>query len=109
MTFGNSKLIECSKHHWAAIMQPCPHCENEILRATIERLEQNTCDVCSPEDYGWQHNRVEGRVPCICMEEAEPYQILKAEIERLREADERAHGYAEFWKNKYEKALKGEG
>lgn len=63
----------------------------------IERLlalrEGMVCGDCN--DTGWQENAVEGRYPCTCMTEAEPYQLLQAkiteqaaEIERLKTAYE---------------------
>lgn len=57
--------------------------ENERLRKNIEELEQNTCGSCSPDNYGWIFNRVEGRGACVCMTEAEPFQILLAALDKL--------------------------
>jgi hypothetical protein len=45
-------------------------------KAGLEHNEQNVCDECDPENYGWVFNRVEGRGACTCMLEAEPFQIL---------------------------------
>lgn len=60
--------------------------EIERIKADREGLVCGDCD-----GSGWLQNRVEGRHPCTCMTEAEPYQILKeqlaekdAEIERLK-------------------------
>ena len=40
-----------------------------------------TCGDCN--DTGWLENREEGRYPCTCMTEAEPYQILEAKCAEL--------------------------
>lgn len=60
--------------------------ETEIDR--LKRLNANLLNgevpVCGDCDgTGWQENRVEGRYPCTCMTEAEPYQLLLAELDRL--------------------------
>lgn len=51
----------------------------------VERLlhlrEGMVCADC--QDTGWLENRVEGKYPCTCMTEAEPYQLLKAERDDL--------------------------
>jgi len=48
----------------------------------IERLlalhEGMVCADCN--NTGWLENREEGRYPCTCMTEAEPYQLLEAKI-----------------------------
>jgi hypothetical protein len=49
------------------------------------KLEQNVCDECLEYDddgtpftgYGWNENRVEGQVPCVCITESGPYQVLQ--------------------------------
>jgi len=59
------------------------------LNAEVERLKSGVvCGDC--DGSGWLENRVEGRHPCTCMTEAEPYQLLieqnaelTAEVERL--------------------------
>jgi hypothetical protein len=71
----------------------------EKAEAEVERLEQNVCGDCLEyEDdgtpstaYGWNENRVEGQIPCSCISESGPYQILldraekaEAEVDRLR-------------------------
>jgi hypothetical protein len=48
-----------------------------------EDLAQNVCSECSPENYGWIFNRVEGKAVCGCIQEAEPFQILKEALERM--------------------------
>lgn len=53
------------------------------LHAENEKLAQNVCDECDPENYGWVFNRVEGRGACTCMLEAEPFQILLKALERI--------------------------
>ena len=50
----------------------------------IEELQQQVCDECSPDDYGWNYNAVEGRVPCVCIIESGAYQELEAENAILR-------------------------
>ena len=53
----------------------------------IDELEQNICDECTDEQgtpTGWIENRVEGKAPCTCMIEAEPYQVLVRENEELK-------------------------
>ena len=51
----------------------------------IERLimlrDGMVCGDCN--DTGWLENREEGRYPCTCMTEAEPYQILEAKCAEL--------------------------
>ena len=51
--------------------------------AENEKLNQQVCDECDPENYGWVHNRVEGRGACTCMIEAEPFQILLKALEKI--------------------------
>jgi hypothetical protein len=53
------------------------------LLEELEELHQNTCDECSAEDYGWNYNRVEGRVPCVCITESGAYQELESKISEL--------------------------
>jgi len=53
------------------------------LENEVSELAQNVCDSCSPDSYGWIFNRVEGKAACVCMTEAEPFQILKAALEKL--------------------------
>ena len=48
------------------------------LEAEVGEISQNVCDECSPEDYGWNYNAVEGRVPCVCIAESGAYQELKS-------------------------------
>ena len=59
----------------------------------VERLislrDGMTCGDCN--DTGWLENREEGRYPCTCMTEAEPYQLLEAE--------------RDDWKSRYESSL----
>lgn len=45
------------------------------LTAEVERLKSGVvCGDC--DGSGWLENRVDGRHPCTCMTEAEPYQLL---------------------------------
>ena len=55
----------------------------------LEEVDDLLCSDCM--DTGWLENRVEGKYPCTCVSETEPYQILvqqnseqAAEIVRLR-------------------------
>lgn len=54
--------------------------EVDRLREEVETLEQNSCGDCTD---GWKYNRVEGRYACTCMTEMEPFQILKAALDKL--------------------------
>jgi len=47
------------------------------LRKSVEN-EGKVCGDC--DGSGWQENRVEGRHPCTCMTEAEPYQLLELTV-----------------------------
>jgi|GEM_PF-5942237 len=65
-----------------------------MLQAEVKRLEteneelgQQVCSECSPENYGWIFNRVEGKAACGCMTEAEPFQILQAALERIAQGN----------------------
>ena len=49
-----------------------------------EKLCQQVCDECSPDDYGWKYNRVDGKHPCTCIVESGAYQELKS---KLKEAE----------------------
>ncbi|NTW88710.1 MAG: hypothetical protein HGB26_06210 [Desulfobulbaceae bacterium] len=53
------------------------------LATENEQLAQNVCDECSPDNYGWVFNRVEGKAACVCMTEAEPFQILLSALEKI--------------------------
>ena len=50
--------------------------EIERIKADKEGLVCGDCD-----GSGWLENRVDGRYPCTCMTEAEPYQILQEQLE----------------------------
>ena len=58
----------------------------EEVKRLISLHEGMTCGDCN--DTGWLENREEGRYPCTCMTEAEPYQLLEAE--------------RDDWKSRYE-------
>ena len=62
--------------------------ENSRLKQELEELRQNVCDECSPDDYGWNYNRVEGRVPCVCITESGAYQELKSKLKELEYDDD---------------------
>jgi hypothetical protein len=59
-----------------------------------DELEQKVCDSCLEyEDdgtplttYGWNENREEGQIPCGCISESGPYQVLDKRITELEEA-----------------------
>ena len=53
----------------------------------IAELEQQVCDQCSPDDYGWNYNAEEGRVPCVCIIESEAYAELEAENRIFRSTE----------------------
>jgi len=55
-------------------------CQDEINKYKIENEElvQRVCDECDGD--GWCENRVEGRYPCVCVTETEPYQLLQASL-----------------------------
>ncbi len=61
--------------------------EIQELKDKVAELEQNICDECSPDDYGWKHNRVDGKHPCTCITESGAYQELLAEVKRLRKGE----------------------
>ena len=65
--------------------------ENLELKARL--AEQGTCEDC--DGTGWCENAVEGRHACVCVEEMEPYALLKAENKRMRDALDRygAHDF----------------
>lgn len=98
----------CSVEHTTP--QPCPKCSEGLVSVTkedannycqiltllgmeeegspveeVKRLislhEGMTCGDCN--DTGWLENREEGRYPCTCMTEAEPYQLLQAKCADL--------------------------
>jgi hypothetical protein len=62
--------------------------ENMILRQRVAELEKerdeaiaNEGRVCADcNDSGWLENRVDGRYPCTCMTESEPYQLLESQL-----------------------------
>lgn len=53
----------------------------EGVEHLISLRDGMTCGDCN--DTGWLENREEGRYPCTCMTEAEPYQILEAKCAEL--------------------------
>jgi len=60
---------------------------DEIERLT--RLNANLMDgempVCGDCDgTGWLYNRIDGRYACTCMTEAEPYQLLESDRDKLQ-------------------------
>lgn len=66
---------------YAAAPSPEPASgELERLQSKVEELEQQVCDECSPDDYGWNYNAVEGRVPCVCITESGAYQELLVRV-----------------------------
>ena len=57
--------------------------ERDALRAEVSELSQQVCDECNGS--GWNENRVEGRHPCVCIEESEPYIALKKERDGFKQ------------------------
>ena len=79
--------VEGSTFKAAASMITTLADENEKLQRQVSNLLDGEMPVCGDCDgTGWQYNRVEGRYACTCMTEAEPYQLLEAEVERLTTA-----------------------
>ena len=58
-------------------------------------MGQVLCEDCL--DTGWLHDR-EGRYVCSCVAETEPYILLKAENERLRETNEAIKRTTKQWR-----------
>lgn len=58
---------------------PPPDLQKRIDELEAELMDGKVCDQCTDGD-GWNYNAVEGRVPCVCMTEAEPYQLLQEEL-----------------------------
>lgn len=59
--------------------------DNNYLRSRIKELEAKLDNrdglVCGDCDgSGWLENRVDGKFPCTCMTEAEPYQLLQERV-----------------------------
>jgi hypothetical protein len=46
----------------------------EELWRENEELAQSVCDQCDGD--GWNENREQGKVPCVCVAESEPYREL---------------------------------
>ena len=71
-----------------------PYAQAEIAKRDkrikeLEEVDDLLCSDCM--DTGWLENRVEGKYPCTCVSETEPYQILvqqnseqASEIARLK-------------------------
>ena len=105
--------------------QPCPKCSEGLVSVTKEDannycrivtllgMEEEgspvdgveylislrdgmTCGDCN--DTGWLENREEGRYPCTCMTEAEPYQILEAECDALAMQNQQMREALTLWK-----------
>lgn len=64
----------------------------EGVEHLISLRDGMTCGDCN--DTGWLENREEGRYPCTCMTEAEPYQILLAERDALKANEETLQEYS---------------
>ena len=69
--------FECPDHGWRSETQVCSFCLDIINKQDAEIL----CPDCN--DSGWNEDR-EGRSPCSCVSETEPYQLLEQENKRLR-------------------------
>ena len=63
-----------------ALNSPVLKSEWQEQQDRIEELEQQVCDECDPDDYGWVYNAVEGRAPCTCIIESGAYQELQAKL-----------------------------
>jgi len=50
----------------------------QLANAERKLLDQEGLVCANCLDTGWLENREEGRHPCTCMTEAEPYQLLQA-------------------------------
>ena len=69
------EAYDLAKDAWKAALntpQPCPRCSE---------LEGILCHDCL--DTGWLENREDGRYPCTCVSETEPYQELQAKLDAL--------------------------
>jgi len=53
----------------------------QALRAESEVERAYQCHDC--QDSGWLLNRVDGKYPCTCLTETEPYRLLKQERDAL--------------------------
>lgn len=67
----------------------------EAGKAEKEGLVCGDCD-----GSGWLENRVEGRYPCTCMTEAEPYQLLEAQNLALMAACEAKDAALAYYTNR---------
>lgn len=79
--------IDVWEGRYADLSAKCAELEAELLNK-----EGMTCGDCN--DTGWLENREEGRYPCTCMTEAEPYQILLAERDALKANEETLQEYS---------------
>ncbi|HLP99162.1 MAG TPA: hypothetical protein VK149_12040 [Sideroxyarcus sp.] len=70
-------------------------------RKELEELQSKVCDECDGD--GWQYFRDEGKVPCVCVTEMEPYQLLQDELEAAKAQivmkDEALHNIMEDQRN----------
>jgi hypothetical protein len=57
------------------------------LRADLAEREGLVCGDC--DGSGWLDNAVEGRYPCTCMTEAEPYQLLQQQLAECKKDAEK--------------------
>ena len=74
----------------------CSDCCSLLKQAKkeIEELEQKHCSDCLEYDddgtpytgYGWNENREEGQIPCGCIQESGPYQVLEQKHKTLVDA-----------------------
>lgn len=78
---GQGKALSAAEIDFLLIELTCLRAELAEKEGEIERLEQQVCDACNGD--GWIYNRVEGRGACVCMTEAEPFQILLNALERI--------------------------
>ena len=79
-------IVPESEYQMAIDKQAARIAELELKVNELEGLAEYQCADC--QDTGWLENRVEGKYPCTCMTEMEPYQLLESKIAEL-ESDAR--------------------
>jgi len=81
-----SDIKEIRKMHEESGMENIDSRHIFALFKEIDELQQQVCDECDPDNYGWKHNAVEGRHPCTCIVESGAYQELKQQLDAVRKA-----------------------
>lgn len=87
----NNLLREAARKHFEQITTLTR--ERDEARRSFEELRNiNSFGCADCQDTGWLENRVEGKYPCTCMTEMEPYQFMEARAEaaeqRVKELEE---------------------